>query len=77
MRAFPPICKDCENRKVGCHDYCAAYLKTKTEYDRRADEERKLKKYERDINGVEHDCKIRIKERTRRDGRKYGRSNRI
>ncbi len=24
-------CKDCENRKIGCHSRCAAYIKYKSE----------------------------------------------
>lgn len=33
-------CKECADRKIGCHSNCSKYKNEKAEYDRRRDDER-------------------------------------
>ena len=67
MVKFQPVCRDCENRKVGCHNECQTYLDTKREYERKRDEERKIKYAEQKIDDFDVENRIRIIERTRRN----------
>ena len=32
MSKMKPVCKDCEERHIGCHDTCGRYLAAKEEY---------------------------------------------
>lgn len=44
-------CKDCSNRKVGCHSHCEVYIKDKEEHDKEQDDirkERAINQYVRD-----------------------------
>ena len=68
MKRFPPICKGCADREVGCHQRCAKYLDTKREYERERDEERDRRYAEREIDELEMSVKRHIKERTRKHG---------
>lgn len=64
---FPPVCKDCGNREVGCHNQCQTYLDTKSEYERSKDEKRKAEHAEHEADTVDIKNRIRIRERTRRN----------
>ena len=37
---FPPVCKGCKERRVGCHSECRKYLDAKEEYEKRRGKER-------------------------------------
>ena len=37
---FPPVCKNCEERYIGCHPKCKKYLDAKEEYGKRKEKER-------------------------------------
>lgn len=66
MVKFQPVCKDCENRKVGCHNQCQTYLDAKREFDRYKDEKRKAERAEHEADAFDINNRIRIKERTKR-----------
>lgn len=42
-------CKDCKDRKVGCHGYCERYIKERTKNDNQAAEIRKIKQDDSDV----------------------------
>ncbi len=61
-------CKDCVERKVGCHSNCEAYQKEKAAYESYCDNIRKKKHDENNIRGfkVEQILKIhRAKQKER------------
>lgn len=63
MRPFPPICKGCVDREVGCHKDCKIYQDARKEYERQAEAERQKKHKEHEVLSVEMDCKEKIRRR--------------
>ena len=59
-------CRNCEERKVGCHSSCEKYKKTKAAHDKEAAEVRCIKKCEQDVRGFAIDTHNRIAKRMHR-----------
>ena len=40
------VCRDCNDRQVGCHGNCERYIRSKREFEDQKDELRKIKEHE-------------------------------
>lgn len=64
------VCKDCQDRTVGCHSTCQKYQAAKAEYQKSIDAIQKLKDAEDCIDDVKTRSVLRVK---RRHGINHGR----
>ena len=66
MTNFFSPCKDCPDRKVGCHGSCEKYARAKAAYAEKAEEVFKVKRTYDDFDDYKIDAVIKARERSRR-----------
>lgn len=65
---FPPVCKDCARREVGCHGSCAEFRAAREEYEARTGKAAEARRKEDDAVTFSVES-IRRTKRRKRDRR--------
>lgn len=60
-------CKDCAERKVGCHSSCKAYQKEKAAYEAYSSDIRNKKRNENNIRGFKVETILKIHRKKQRE----------
>lgn len=60
------VCKDCQDRKVGCHGSCEKYLAVKKDHDEKRIKAYELRRQDREIGDMRCETHEKIKKRKRR-----------
>lgn len=69
-----PVCKDCPNRFLNCHDVCETYINAKREYEEQKEKLYNSSSYRYEQIERRHNyekAEKRLKERIRRGGKKF------